>query len=213
MAAAKRLSITDHFIWVASDGWGRQHKLVEGLEDVAEGALTVDLESKSVPGFDDYMLSLTPANNQRNPWYGDYWQEVHGCLLPHNAQSTTTSAAASANVSVCPPGLRLTHLGYEQDSKIQFVVDAVYAFAHAISALQRDVCGGVAATGRSRSVRVYGACPQLLNYDGGDFYTKYLLNVSFLGASLFLHITNRSDYDIFLTICIVVVVDDPSSKI
>lgn len=231
MAAAKRLSITDHFIWVASDGWGRQHKLVEGLEDVAEGALTVDLESKSMPGFDDYMLSLTPSNNQRNPWYGDYWQEVHGCLLPHNAQSTTltgdrtlippppappapapsssssistanghstlsssssssSSYSTVANVSVCPAGLRLTHLGYEQDSKIQFVVDAVYAFAHAISALQRDVCGTRSTAGaggggnhRASSVRVYGACPQLLSYDGGDFYTKYLLNVSFLGQS------------------------------
>lgn len=182
LAAAKRLSITDHFIWVASDGWGRQHKLVEGLEDVAEGALTVDLESKSMPGFDDYMLSLTPANNQRNPWYGDYWQEVHGCLLPHNAQSTTATGGPPTNGSICPAGLRLTHLGYEQDSKIQFVVDAVYAFAHAISALQRDVCGtpGSGRNGAGRN-RVFGACPQLLNYDGGDFYTKYLLNVSFLG--------------------------------
>lgn len=180
MAAAKRLSITSHFIWIASDGWGRQHKLVEGLEDVAEGALTVDLESKSVPGFDDYMMSLTPSNNQRNPWYGDYWQEVHGCLLPHHAQSTSSvheDQPAINNISVCPAGLKLTHLGYEQDSKIQFVVDAVYAFAYAISALQRDVCHG---HGRP----VYGACPQLLSYDGGDFYTKYLLNVSFFGKSI-----------------------------
>lgn len=198
LAAAKRLAITDHFIWVASDGWGRQHKLVEGLEDVAEGALTVDLQSKSVPGFDDYMLSLTPENNQRNPWYGDYWQEVHGCLLPHHAQSTTstlanhnTTAANGSNITICPPGLRLTHLGYEQDSKIQFVVDAVYAFAHAASALQRDVCGGGGSGsggkqhGGHRSGRVNGPCPQLLNYDGGDFYSKYLLNVSFLGESFF----------------------------
>lgn len=187
LAAAKRLSITDHFIWVASDGWGRQHKLVEGLEDVAEGALTVDLESKYMPGFDDYMLSLTPANNQRNPWYGDYWQEVHGCLLPHNAQSTTSTSGPATNGSICPAGLRLTHLGYEQDSKIQFVVDAVYAFAHAISALQRDVC---AAPGGSRNgggkSRVFGPCPQLLSYDGGDFYTKYLLNVSFFGKFFYL---------------------------
>uniref|UniRef100_A0A0P5YKL2 Metabotropic glutamate receptor n=2 Tax=Daphnia magna TaxID=35525 RepID=A0A0P5YKL2_9CRUS len=183
LAAAKRLSITSHFIWVASDGWGRQHKLVEGLEDVAEGALTVDLESKSVPGFDDYMLSLTPSNNQRNPWYGDYWQEVHGCLLPHNQHHPQSTSAhddqpAISHASVCPAGLRLTHLGYEQDSKIQFVVDAVYAFAHAISALQRDVCGNASTAAGRRPV--YGACPQLLSYDGGDFYTKYLLNVSFL---------------------------------
>lgn len=198
MAAAKRLSITDHFIWVASDGWGRQHKLVEGLEDVAEGALTVDLQSKSVPGFDDYMLSLTPDNNQRNPWYGDYWQELHSCLLPHHVQSTTSNGqlppghghhpnGTAANVTVCSPGLKLT--GYEQDSKIQFVVDAVYAFAHAASALQRDVCKPTTANQQQQrrgGGGVYGPCPQLLSYDGGDFYTKYLLNVSFVGESLIL---------------------------
>jgi metabotropic glutamate receptor 2/3 len=83
-------------------------------------------------------------------------------------------------------------LGYEQDSKIQFVVDAVYAFAHAISALQRDVCAGFNVSQQQQHRRqqhnnnrqqptVYGACPQLLSYDGGDFYTKYLLNVSFVG--------------------------------
>ena len=125
-------------------------------------------------------MSLTPWNNARNPWYGDYWQEIFGCVLPHNVQSTTSTGNnfngvgnSSSNLPVCSRSLRMSqqHAGYEQDSKIQFVIDAVYAFAHAISALQRDVCG------RRRP----GPCPALLSYDGGDFYTKYLLNVSFLG--------------------------------
>ena len=177
LAAAKRQSITDHFIWVASDGWGRQHKLVEGLEDVAEGALTVDLESNSVPGFDDYILSLTPYNNQRNLWYEDFWQEVFGCVLPHNLNANANANASSPQSTLvadnmCRPDLKLTkQIGYEQDSKLQFVVDAVYAFAHALQALQRDVCGP----------HRPGACPALLAYDGGDFYINYILNVSFIG--------------------------------
>lgn len=100
--------------------------------------------------------------------------------------SGSSILANGGNLSVCSPSLRYTHaLGYEQDSKIQFVVDAVYAFAHAISALQRDVCGGSSggSGGRNRG-RISGACPALLNYDGGDFYTKYLLNVSFIGEFL-----------------------------
>ena len=132
-------------------------------------------------------MSLTPWNNQRNPWYGDYWQEIFGCVLPHNSVQSTTSngpppsppsaTVNSSNLPICSPNLRMSQhvAGYEQDSKIQFVIDAVYAFAHAISALQRDVCGG----GRRRN----GPCPALLNYDGGDFYTKYLLNVSFIGIN------------------------------
>ena len=172
LAAAKRLSITDHFIWVASDGWGRQHKLVENLEDVAEGALTVELESNVVPGFDDYMLSLTPDNNKRNLWFEDFWEEMFGCVMPHNVDPKVRQSTNS-NITLCSPMLKLSQQGsYEQDSKIQFVVDAVYSFAHALSALHRDVCDGRP-----------GACPALLSYDGGDFYTKYLLNVSFQGQS------------------------------
>ena len=97
LAAAKRLNIRDHFIWVASDGWGRQHKLVEGLEDVAEGALTVDRQSNHVPGFDEYMVSLNPRNNARNPWYADFWQEIFNCVLPANVQSTTLTASSSSS--------------------------------------------------------------------------------------------------------------------
>lgn len=155
---------------MASDGWGRQHKLVEGLEDVAEGAITVDLQSASVPGFVEYMLSLTPHNNARNPWFADYWQELHNCVLPASLQSTTAHQTAPGNLSICGDNVDQAKVIYELDTKTQFVVDAVYAFAHAISALHRDVCAGRR-----------GACPALLNYDGGDFYSKYLLNVSFFG--------------------------------
>ena len=155
---------------MASDGWGRQHKLVEGLEDVAEGALTVDLESNVVPGFDDYILSLTPYNNKRNLWYEDFWQEIFGCVLPHNVEQQSTLISPN----ICSPSLKLTkQIGYEQDSKIQFVLDAVYAFAHAMHALHRDVCQGIP-----------GTCPAMLAYDGGDFYINYLLNVSFIGESI-----------------------------
>lgn len=60
--------------------------------------------------------------------------------------------------------------GYEQDSKVQFVIDAVYAFAHALDALKRDVCPGAK-----------GVCPQMQHYDGGAFYKDYLLKVDFQG--------------------------------
>ncbi|XP_018322677.1 metabotropic glutamate receptor isoform X3 [Agrilus planipennis] len=60
---------------------------------------------------------------------------------------------------------------YEQDSKVQFVVDAVYAFAYALNNLYRDVC---------LKKKRFGVCPEMKQYDTGDFYKKYLLNVSFI---------------------------------
>ena len=35
---------------MASDGWGKQSQVVKGIEDFAVGAITVELESKKIPG-------------------------------------------------------------------------------------------------------------------------------------------------------------------
>lgn len=168
--------------WLASDGWGRQSKLVEGLEEEAEGAITVELQSQNIPEFDSYMGSLTPENNRRNPWFGEYWEEVFDCILRRNAAaheragSQTVgwkSGAGNRSLNICSPGLRLNAAsGYEQESKVQFVVDAVYAFALALNKLRHDLCG-----------RKEGLCPSMANYDRGAFYKNYLLNVSFEGES------------------------------
>ncbi|XP_076222677.1 metabotropic Glutamate Receptor [Nomia melanderi] len=162
LEAARRSNLSQPFQWLASDGWGRQTKLVEGLEEEAEGAITVELQSKNIPGFDDYMASLTPDKNRRNPWFAEYWEEVFGCVLKK-------SPLLSPNGTACSSNLRLTAAtGYEQESKVQFVVDAVYAFGYALHNLQRDMCPN----------RI-GLCTTMANYDRGVFYRNYLLNVSF----------------------------------
>ena len=58
---------------------------------------------------------------------------------------------------------------------MQFVIDAVYAFAHALDALKKDVCP-----------KVKGICDGMTYYDGGNFYKKYLLNVDFKGTYSFI---------------------------
>lgn len=166
LEAARRSNLSQSFQWLASDGWGRQIKLVEGLEEEAEGAITVELQSENIPGFDEYMASLTPDTNRRNPWFSEYWEEVFSCVLRKNL-------VANPNATVCSSKLRLTtSTGYEQESKVQFVVDAVYAFALALNNLQRDMC-----------VKNEGLCSVMANYDRGAFYRNYLLNVSFIGES------------------------------
>lgn len=171
LEAARRSNLSQPFQWIASDGWGRQNKLVEGLEDEAEGAITVELQSENIPGFDDYMTSLTPEDNRRNPWFGEYWEEVFGCTLRTNVPLVTNKS-----LTLCSPKLRLSPAtGYEQESKVQFVVDAVYAFALALHNLQRDLCG-----------KTQSLCPAMINYDKGTFYKKYLLNVSFTGKKIFI---------------------------
>ncbi|KAK0179971.1 hypothetical protein PV327_005663 [Microctonus hyperodae] len=167
LAAARRSNLSQPFQWIASDGWGRQNKLVEGLEDEAEGAITVELQSENIPGFDDYMASMTPETNKRNPWFAEYWEEVFDCVLWKNYPLITNKS-----INICSPKLKLNAAsGYEQESKVQFVVDAVYAFALALHNLQRDLC-------KSETL-----CHAMIDYDKGAFYKKYLLNVSFTDSA------------------------------
>lgn len=231
LMAVKRAKLLHNFAWVAADGWGTHQKLVEGVEEVAWGAITVELQAKAIPGFDQYMKDLTPWGNGRNPWFSEYWQEWFDCHLQANllhqqrlasgaafnrrsapssspssrADTDTTTmeararraapATLTANSSApeapkrasqtqappsehrsqspseidsnnkqrsrraasfelasldeessrvkqfCSPNLRISESnGYRQEQKVQFVVDAVYAMAHALHQAWSHLC-------------------------------------------------------------------------
>ena len=136
------------------------------------------------------MNRLTPFNNLRNPWFRDYWQESFGCRIPQDDVGRRRylsgpgggmsplnglgggGGGVTAFAKTCDMRKRLADLNnYEQDSKVQFVIDAVYAFAIALDKLREDACPP------SQS----GMCPQMAHYDGGQFYQNYLLKVDFTG--------------------------------
>uniref|UniRef100_A0A673A6K4 Glutamate metabotropic receptor 7 n=1 Tax=Sphaeramia orbicularis TaxID=375764 RepID=A0A673A6K4_9TELE len=60
---------------------------------------------------------------------------------------------------------------YEQEGKVQFVIDAVYAMAHALHNMQRDLCPDHP-----------GVCPQMETAEG-KMLLKYIRNTSFNGSA------------------------------
>lgn len=58
---------------------------------------------------------------------------------------------------------------YEQEGKVQFVIDAVYAMAHALHNMHRDLCPDHP-----------GVCPQMESVEGKTLL-KYIRNTSFNG--------------------------------
>lgn len=64
LEAAKSLNLSNQFSFIASDGWGKQDKLVLGVEEAAHGTLTVELATKEVAEFDDYITNLTADHAQ-----------------------------------------------------------------------------------------------------------------------------------------------------
>lgn len=112
LLAAARAKDSAPFHWLASDGWGRQPHVVRDVEEVAEGAITVELHTEPIPGFDDYMAGLTPENNARNPWFTEYWQETFNCSL---RPGTPPGLGEPSRQDHCAPGLRLgPDVGYLQ---------------------------------------------------------------------------------------------------
>ncbi|KAI2796560.1 Metabotropic glutamate receptor 3, partial [Blomia tropicalis] len=163
LEAAMQLNYSKYFSFIASDGWGKQDKLVLGVEEVAEGTITVELTTTGITEFDDYFGNLTQEHSRRNPWFREYWRDTFGCRLGDDYNP-------NHSLPYCDPSLRMNrHTGYVQESKVQFVVDAVYSFAYALNDAWKDLCQPND-----------GYCRRLKELDGENFYKNYLLNVSFI---------------------------------
>ena len=152
LAATQRLNAS--FTWVASDGWGALESVVAGSEGAAEGAITIELASYPISDFASYFQSLDPWNNSRNPWFREFWEQRFHC-------SFRQQDCAAHSLRAKP---------FEQESKIMFVVNAVYAMAHALHNMHRALC--------PNTTRL---CDAMRPVNGRRLYKDFVLNVKFDG--------------------------------
>uniref|UniRef100_A0A2K6SWI9 Glutamate metabotropic receptor 2 n=1 Tax=Saimiri boliviensis boliviensis TaxID=39432 RepID=A0A2K6SWI9_SAIBB len=150
LAASQRLNAS--FTWVASDGWGALESVVAGSERAAEGAITIELASYPISDFASYFQSLDPWNNSRNPWFREFWEQRFRC-------SFRQRDCAAHSLWAVP---------FEQESKIMFVVNAVYAMAHALHNMHRALC--------PNTTRL---CDAMRPVNGRRLYKDFVLNVKF----------------------------------
>ncbi|EQB77067.1 metabotropic glutamate receptor 2 isoform 1 [Camelus ferus] len=150
LAATQRLNAS--FTWVASDGWGALESVVAGSEGAAEGAITIELASYPISDFASYFRSLDPWNNSRNPWFREFWEQRFHC-------SFRQQDCAAHSLRAVP---------FEQESKIMFVVNAVYAMAHALHNMHRALCPNTT-----------HLCDAMRPVNGRRLYKDFVLNVKF----------------------------------
>ncbi|KAM6927980.1 metabotropic glutamate receptor 4-like isoform 1-T2 [Xenentodon cancila] len=137
LSAAKKANQTGHFIWVGSDSWGSKISPVVQQEEMAEGAVTILPKRQSIKGFDRYFISRTLENNRRNIWFAEFWENNFNCKLSRHA------VKKGSGLKKCTNQERIgkdSH--YEQEGKVQFVIDAVYAMAHALHNMHQELCPG-----------------------------------------------------------------------
>uniref|UniRef100_A0A8C5TDI7 Glutamate metabotropic receptor 2 n=1 Tax=Malurus cyaneus samueli TaxID=2593467 RepID=A0A8C5TDI7_9PASS len=150
LAAAQRANVS--FMWVASDGWGALESVVAGSEAVAEGAITIELAAYPIKEFASYFRNLHPYNNSRNPWFREFWEQKFRCSF-HTQDCSRYSLKTGK---------------FEPESKITFVVNAVYAMAHSLHNMHRTLC--------PNSSKL---CDAMKPVNGKKFYKDFILNVNF----------------------------------
>ncbi|XP_036386956.1 metabotropic glutamate receptor 7 isoform X1 [Megalops cyprinoides] len=163
--ASKRANQVGHFLWIGSDSWGAKNSPIHQLEDAAVGAVTILPKRATIEGFDAYFTSRTLENNRRNVWFAEYWEENFNCKLMSSSKKDDSSRKCTGQERI---GIDSK---YEQEGKVQFVIDAVYAMAHALHNMQKDLCPDYS-----------GICPEM-DLAGGKKLLKYIRSVSFNGSA------------------------------
>ncbi|KMQ89329.1 metabotropic glutamate receptor 7 [Lasius niger] len=147
MRAVKRCNATGAFSWIGSDGWSARGLVSNGNEPEVEGTLSVQPQANQVKGFKEYFLNLTVENNRRNPWFVEkqtftlileFWEDHFKCRYP-NASRTPYNKKYT---TVCTTEERLTEQNTAFENQLQFVSDAVMAFAYAFRDMHLELCHG-----------------------------------------------------------------------
>ncbi|XP_071205091.1 glutamate receptor, metabotropic 6a [Salvelinus alpinus] len=166
LEAAKKANLTGHFLFVGSDSWGAKSSPILDQEDVAEGAVTILPKRASIEGFDQYFTSRSLENNRRNIWFAEFWEDDFRCKL------TRPGIKIDSEKKKCTGEERINRdTAYEQEGKVQFVIDAVYAMAHALHSMHLDLCPGA-----------MGVCDKMDPVEG-QLLLNYIRSVNFNGSA------------------------------
>ncbi|ELK36287.1 Metabotropic glutamate receptor 4 [Myotis davidii] len=183
LQAARKANQTGHFFWMGSDSWGSKIAPVLHLEEVAEGAVTVLPKRMSVRGEEaeavcEHDSAGELVEREAPPSEPAFPPPPLGPSLLSSASSVFSTCPLTSSGIPAPPTLPASdreRIGqdsaYEQEGKVQFVIDAVYAMGHALHAMHRDLCPG----------RV-GLCPRMDPVDGTQLL-KYIRSVNFSGIA------------------------------
>ncbi|XP_036391957.1 metabotropic glutamate receptor 5b [Megalops cyprinoides] len=164
LMAMRRQNLVGEFLLVGSDGWADRYDVTDGFVREAAGGITIKLQSADVKWFDDYYLKLRPETNLRNPWFPEFWQHRFQCRLKgHPQESIKYNRTCSKKENL--------RQQYAQDTKMGFVINAIYSMAYGLHNMQKALCPGVA-----------GLCDAMRPIDGRKLL-DFLMMTNFTGVS------------------------------
>ncbi|XKL62464.1 hypothetical protein PGB90_002297 [Kerria lacca] len=180
LAAIKKANLTGRFTFLGSDIWATRFNQIKNYEAEAKGSMTLGIDDTKMFEFDEYFLSRNLTNNQRNPWFEEFWENRFNCSA--NPYSNSYSRICTGNENLKE--------SYEQDSKVNYVIKSIYTMAYALHAMHDDICH-----------HKFGLCDELTNFNT-SLYMEYLLKTNFKYGNEFVRFTSNHEpwkvkYNIF----------------
>uniref|UniRef100_A0A3B4T547 Metabotropic glutamate receptor 5 n=1 Tax=Seriola dumerili TaxID=41447 RepID=A0A3B4T547_SERDU len=163
LMAMRRQGLVGEFLLIGSDGWADRYDVTDGFVREAAGGITIKLQSADVKWFDEYYLKLRPENNLRNPWFPEFWQHRFHCRLKGHPQESSKYNRTCKRESL--------RQQYAQDTKMGFVINAIYSMAYGLHNMQRALCPGY-----------QGLCDAMRPIDGATLL-DFLMKTNFTGVS------------------------------
>ena len=123
------LTPEDNFLFLASESWGRRQKIIQGRTKL-EGSLILSQEIAVDQLFQRYFAELDPSESM-NPWLQHFWEVRFNCYMDK-------SFYRKGKTGPCPEHFAEN---YEQDSRVPFHIQAVYALVKGFDAALKQHCG------------------------------------------------------------------------
>ena len=135
MLALKRKKLEGFYRIICAFGCTNYIEVVEGIEDVALGTISLDIHYKSESGFETYFLSRTPRTSN-NTQFIKFWEKIFNCSV--NLKNNISSYSGR---TPCTGEEKLKEgKGYYPLTPIHTVTNAVYSIAYALKLLVKEYC-------------------------------------------------------------------------
>ena len=112
------------FMWVASDAWIESPEIHINFNEIVGGMWGFIPISHPDTNFYQYFSQQTPSNTMQ-PWYREFHEFYYNCT--QNGKNCTNDPITS-------------HSNYRNNSITPLLIDAVFAFAHALDSFLNDNC-------------------------------------------------------------------------
>lgn len=166
LTAFDNQGLVGSFLLVGYETWGRSTSIVSGLESVASGSVTVEIEDESMSGYLRWLDGLDPNEFNEISWFREWYQEAYNCYL--DASFTNKYPIP------CTGGPITSGSRYEERYHLSYVVNGVYAIAKALDATLRTYCGN----------EYNGICSEFrTSYGVAKEFVSFLSNSSFYGEN------------------------------